>query len=115
MSDDQSRSRPAGMCTGPGHMVMYGNPAFVARFGERCLGMPAREVMIDLPDAAFEVFDASFAQGRPLARWVRLDDEDWRVTAKPRLDPETGAVFGIAFHLRARSDVPVVGDAVSPG
>ena len=49
--------------------------------------MPAREVMIDLPDAAFEVFDASFEQGRPLARWVRLDDEDWRVHGQAATRP----------------------------
>ena len=27
---------------------MYGNPAFIAQFGDRCLGMPAREALIDL-------------------------------------------------------------------
>jgi hypothetical protein len=113
--DDPAATRPAGMCVGPGHMLVYGNPAFVARFGERCLGMPAREVMLDVPESAFAVFDAAYAEGRALARWVRLDDEDWRITVKPRADVETGEVFGVAFHLRARSDVPVVQDRAAGG
>jgi len=99
-----SQTRPAGFCVGAGHVVMYGNPAFVARFGERCLGMPAREVMVDLPEAGFEVFDAVYSGGRALARWVTIDGEEWRVVARPRQDPDTGMTYGVAFHLRARSD-----------
>ena len=95
------------MCVGPGHMVVYGNPAFVSSFGAHCLGMPAREVMIGVPSTAFAVFDArADARAAPSPRWVRLGDEDWRVTVKPRLDPETGEPYGVAFHLRARSDMP---------
>jgi hypothetical protein len=106
MAVHPTTSRPAGMCTGPGHMVVYGNPAFVERFGAHCLGMPAREVMVDLSEEAFVVLDAAYAQNRPLARWVRFGDDEWRVTVKPRVDPETDRVFGVAFHLRARSDGP---------
>ena len=64
------------MCVGPGHMVVYGNPAFVSSFGAHCLGMPAREVMIGVPSAAFTVFDVALNEGRAVAAWVRLGDED---------------------------------------
>jgi hypothetical protein len=103
-----SQTRPAGFCAGPGHVLIYGNPAFHAQFGSRCIGMPAREVMVDLPDTAFALFDAVLERGRPLARWIERDGRDWRLTAMPRRDPATEAVDGIAFHLRARDDLPVV-------
>jgi hypothetical protein len=103
--------RPAGLCVGPGHMVVHGNPAFLADFGRGALGLPAREVMVGLPAEAFALLDAVLTGSRPLARWIRRDDEDWRLTAMPRLDPETQEVYGVAFHLRASSDVPVVRDA----
>ncbi len=106
-SMDPGDRRPAGLCAGAGHVVLYGNPAFVARFGARCIGMPAREVMVDLPDAAFQTLDAVLAEGRPLARWVQLGDEEWRMTVAPRRDPEDDSIYGVAFHLRARSDQPV--------
>ncbi|MDX6580769.1 MAG: hypothetical protein QOJ47_2318, partial [Gaiellales bacterium] len=48
---------PAAFHYGPGHVVMYANPAFQAEFGASCLGQPAREVMIALPHSAFEVMD----------------------------------------------------------
>jgi hypothetical protein len=100
--------RPAGFCVGPGHMVVYGNAAFVAEFGDRCVGLPAREGMLGLPADAFAVLDAVFASGRPLARWIRRDEEDWRFTAAPRVDPETDETIGVAFHLRARSYTPIL-------
>lgn len=101
-------TRPAGLCTGPGHVVVYGNEAFKAAFGERAVGLPARESMLDLPSAAFSLLDAVYRQGRPLARWVRRGGDEWRMTAAPRRDPETGEIYGVAFHLRARSDTPLV-------
>lgn len=100
--------RPAGFATGPGHVVVYGNPAFRAMFGEGAIGLPARETMVDLPGEAFALFDAVLADGRPLARWVDRLDGTWRLTAVPRRDVETGDVYGIAFHLRARADLPIV-------
>jgi hypothetical protein len=100
--------RPAGFCIGPGHIVVYGNAAFVAEFGDRCVGLPAREGMLGLPADAFAVLDAVFASGRPLARWIRRDNEDWRITAAPRVDPDTAETYGVAFHLRARSDTPIL-------
>jgi hypothetical protein len=100
--------RPAGFATGPGHVVVYGNPAFRSMFGERAVGLPARETMLDLPPEAFALLDAVLRAGRPLARWVERSDGTWRLTAIPREDPETGDVYGVAFHLRARSDLPSV-------
>jgi hypothetical protein len=101
-------ARPAAFCFGAGHMVMHGNAAFRAAFGERAVGLPAREVLLDLPSEAFDLLDAVFAAGRPLARWIRRGAEEWRLTAAPRVDPETNEVYGVLFHLRARSDLPVV-------
>jgi hypothetical protein len=103
-----SATRPAGLCIGVGHVVVYGNPAFHAQFGSRSLGLPARETLIDLPPAAFELLDAVYARGRPFARWIERGHEVWRMTAIPRRDPSTEEVYGVAFHLRASSDVPVI-------
>src|SRR5689334_13855004 len=100
--------RPAGIAMGHGHVVVYGNAAFRSMFGTGAVGLPARESMLGLPAEAFGLLDAVLAEGRPLARWIDRADGPWRMTAVPRRDPETGAVYGLAFHLRARSDVPVV-------
>ena len=108
MTDSQASQRPAGMCVGSGHLVVYGNPAFVAAFGGHCVGMPARETMLSLPPEAFDVLDAVLAEGRPLARWIAIGSDDWRMTAMPRLDFETGRAYGVSFHLRHRGDLPVV-------
>jgi hypothetical protein len=70
--------------------------------------MPARESLVDLPPAAFTLLDLVLARGKPLAKWIRFAGEDWRMTVAPRTDPGTGEVYGVAFHLRARSDVPAV-------
>ena len=83
-------------------------PAFRSMFGAAAIGLPARETMLDLPSDAFALLDAVFADGRPLARWVERPDGTWRLTAVPRRDPESGEVYGVAFHLRARSDLPIV-------
>ena len=101
-------NRPAGLCFGPGHIVVYGNPSFVSAFGAYAVGLPAREVMLDVPPEAFWLLDAVFVRGLPLARWIDRDGEPWRMTASPRRDPETDEVYGVAFHLRAESDLPVL-------
>jgi hypothetical protein len=103
-----SETRPAGIAHGPGHVVVYGNPAFRAAFGDAAVGLPARESMLGLPSAAFTLLDAVYVEGRALARWIRRDGEMWRLTAVPRRDVETGGVYGLAFHLRARDDLPIV-------
>jgi hypothetical protein len=100
--------RPAAFCFGSGHVVMHGNAAFRASFGERAVGLPAREALLDLPSEAFDLLDAVLGQGRPLARWITRGQEEWRLTAAPRIDPETHEVYGVLFHLRARSDLPVL-------
>jgi hypothetical protein len=96
------------MCRGTGHVVVYGNPAFVAAYGAVAVGLPARESLLDLPPRAFALLDAVLRRGKPLARWIQIGGEDWRLTVAPRSDPGTGETYGVAFHLRARSDVPVV-------
>jgi hypothetical protein len=100
--------RPVGLCLGPGHIVVQGNAAFVAEFGAGSVGLPAREGMLDLPPDAFAVLDAVFASGRPLARWIVRDGDEWRLTVAPRVDPVSGETYGVTFHLRLRSDVPVL-------
>jgi hypothetical protein len=89
-------------------MIVYGNPAFVGTFGRQCIGMPARETLLSLPAEAFELLDAVLAGSRPLARWIAIGLDEWRMTAMPRLDFETLLVYGVSFHLRLRSDVPIV-------
>ena len=105
--EDALPSRPAAMCRGQGHLVVYGNPAFLAAFGAQAVGMPARESLVSLPPSAFALLDLVLARGKPLAKWIKLDGSDWRLTVAPRIDP-SGEVYGVSFHLRARSDVPSV-------
>lgn len=92
-------SHPAAFHYGPGHLVMYANPAFQAAFGARCLGQPAREVMLALPPEAFEVMDRVLRGGRALARRISIDGEARRIVVAPRTDPETGEVYGVVTHL----------------
>jgi hypothetical protein len=105
-----ARERPAGLCAGPAHMIVYGNPALRAAFGDVSVGLPAREGILGLPSEAFTLLDAVYQGGRPLARWIQRGDEEWRLTAAPRKDPENGEIYGVAFHLRERSDLPVLRD-----
>ena len=102
--DGDGVSRPAAMCRGQGHLIVYGNPAFVAAFGAKTVGMPARESLVSLPPSAFALLDLVLARGKPLAKWIKFDGVDWRLTVAPRIDP-SGEVYGVSFHLRARSDV----------
>ena len=90
---------PAAFHYGPGHVVMYANPAFQAEFGASCLGQPAREVMIALPHAAFEVMDLVYRGGKPLARRIRTSGGPRRIVVAPRTDPETGEIYGVVSHL----------------
>ena len=101
-------TNPAGFCHGQGLVVVYGNPAFKRVFGDGSVGLPAREGMLGLSRTGFALMDVVLLQGRPLARWVRLAGETWRMTAAPRIDAGTGDVYGIAFHLRPRDPQPPV-------
>ena len=100
--------RPAAFCFGPAHVVVHGNPAFIVAFGAAAVGVPAREFLVELASAAFDVMDAVLASGKPMATWLPGRDEDWRLTVAPRIDPETGETYGVSIHLRARSDVPIL-------
>lgn len=94
-------SHPAAFHYGPGHVVMYANPAFQAEFGGSCLGQPAREVMLQIPAAAFEVMDLVLRGGKPLARRIRTTSGPRRIVVTPRIDPETEEVYGVVSHLVA--------------
>jgi hypothetical protein len=114
-SNPVSRSspfRPAAFCFGRGHVLMYANPDMRVLFGE-CQGLPAREAL-SLPTAAFAVMDLVLERGRPLARWIHRDGADWRLTAAPRIDPETDETYGVRIHLRERSDQPHLTRADTP-
>jgi hypothetical protein len=104
---DAQLRRPAAMCRGQGHLIVYGNPAFLAAFGAQAVGMPARESLVSLPPSAFALLDLVLARGKPLARWIKFDGADWRLTVAPRIDP-SGEIYGVSFHLRARSDLPAI-------
>jgi len=78
---DGPATNPAGICRGAGLIVVHGNPAFKRVFGEGSVGLPAREGMLGLSRTGFTLMDAVIRQGRPLARWVRLAGETWRMTA----------------------------------
>jgi hypothetical protein len=95
------------MCFGPGHLVVYGNPAFVAAFGAGAVGLPAREGLVGLPREAMKTLDAVLLGGRPLARWITWSGGRWRLIAAPRIDIETGEPYGVSLHLRDRMDVPL--------
>ncbi len=99
--------RPAAICAGPGQIVVYANPGFIESFGPVSIGLPASEGILGLDRAAFDLLDAVYRTGRPLGRWVERDGAPWRMTASPRLDPETRRIVGVAFNLRERSDLPL--------
>ncbi len=91
---------PAAFHYGPAHVIMYGNPPFLELFGAASLGVPAREVMADLPVEAFELMDRVYREGRPLAREVITPAGPRRLVVVPRRDPENGETYGVASHLR---------------
>ena len=86
---------------GPGHVVVHGNPAFLAEFGEDTIGLPASEALLSLPGVAFDVVQRVYVRGTPLACWIDVSGERRRLTAAPRRDPETNDVDGVG-SVRAR-------------
>jgi hypothetical protein len=102
--------RPAAICSGPVHVVVYGNPAFIEAFGAPAIGLPAREGVLGLDRSAFNLLDAVYRGGRPLGRWIERDGTSWRMTGIPRRDPASLKVDGVAFNLRERSDSPLPTD-----
>jgi hypothetical protein len=100
---------PAAFHFGPGHMIMHGNPPFIAEFGRASVGLPAREALLGLPQEAFEVMDLVFWSGRSLARTIVIGGDRRRLIVVPRRDPETGETYGVTTYLRApAADTPGV-------
>jgi hypothetical protein len=97
---------PAAFHYGAGHMIMHGNPAFIAVFGRGVIGQPAREALLGLPPKAFELMDLVYTTGRPGACRVTTADGPRRLVVAPRRDPETGGIYGVTTHLRPVADRP---------
>jgi hypothetical protein len=90
---------PAAFHFGPGHVIVHGNPPFIEAFGESSVGQPAREALIGLPPAAFDLMDEVYRTGRPLARRIETTFGIRRLVVAPRRDPETGETYGVTMHL----------------
>jgi hypothetical protein len=95
-----SRPFPAAFHVGAGHLIVHGNAPFIEAFGAGAVGQPAREALLDLPTAAFELMDLVYRTGKPFA--VRIDTPagERRLVVAPRADPETGETYGVTSHLR---------------
>ncbi len=91
--------RPVALLYGPGHVIVHGNPPFLAEFGRESVGLPAVEALIDLPPAAFNLMDLVYRQGRPLATRLNVRGAPRRLTVVPKADIETGDVYGLAMRL----------------
>jgi hypothetical protein len=94
---------PAAFHYGPGHMIVHGNPAFIATFGSTAIGQPAREALLDLPPKAFELMDLVYETGKPGACAITTSRGTRRLVVAPRRDPETGETYGVTTHLRPAS------------
>lgn len=90
-------------------MIVHGNAAFVALFGDRCVGQPAREALIGLPVEAFELMDAVFLGGKALARRIETTWGARRLVVAARQDPETGQTYGVMTHLTPVTTVAPTG------
>jgi hypothetical protein len=109
---------PAAFHVGPGHVIMHGNPPFIAMFGAGAIGQPAREAMLDLPSKAFELMDLVLSTGKSAAAEIRTPTGRRRLVVAARVDPERGDTYGVTTHLvppkRAGSSVPVEGGSTPP-
>jgi hypothetical protein len=94
---------PAAFHVGAGHMIVHGNHAFIEAFGLACIGQPAREALLDLPPAAFELMDLVFLRGKPLACRITTPAGERRLVVAARRDPKTGETYGVTTHLRPAS------------
>ena len=99
LGDELGSAHAAALHYGPGHLVVYANAAFLAEFGNGCIGMPARETMTSLPPAGFALMDRVLRDGRSLATRVRMPDGERRLVVVPRVDVETGETYGVTTHL----------------
>jgi hypothetical protein len=91
---------PAAFHLGPGHVIVYATPAFLVAFGSTCLGLPAREALLDLPPAAFTLMDRVLREGRSLACRIETPHGEQRLVVVPRRDPD-GETYGVATHIVA--------------
>jgi hypothetical protein len=91
---------PAAFHVGAGHMIVHGNRAFIEEFGQGCIGQPAREALLGLPPAAFELMDMVYRGGKPLACRISTSAGERRLVVAARQDPETGETYGVTSHLR---------------
>ena len=94
------RPYPAAFHIGPGHLIVHGNAAFIEAFGTGCVGQPAREALLDLPPAAFELMDLVYQRGAALACRIETPAGLRRLVVAARNDPETGKTYGVISHLR---------------
>jgi hypothetical protein len=94
---------PAAFHFGPAHLIVYGNPPFVAAYGVASIGQPAREAMLDLPRGAFELMDRVLREGHPLARQVVVGGRERRLVVVPRREINSTETYGVATHLRSPS------------
>ncbi len=95
-----ARPNPAAFHLGPAHVIVYGNSAFVAAYGVEAIGQPAREAMVDLPRAAFELMDMVFREGRPLALRIVVRGVERRLLVIPRKEVDSAETYGVTTYLR---------------
>ena len=100
VESDARRPYPAAFHIGPGHLIVHGNAAFIETFGKGCVGQPAREALLDLPPAAFELMDLVYRRGAALACRIETSSGERRLVVAARNDPETGETYGVISHLR---------------
>jgi hypothetical protein len=79
---------------------VHGNDAFIESFGRGSIGQPAREAMLDLPAAAFELMDLVYRHGKPLACRIDTPVGERRLVVAARTDPDTGETYGVTTHLK---------------
>jgi hypothetical protein len=104
------RPYPAAFHLGAGHLIVHGNAAFLRVFGQGCVGQPAREALLDLPPAAFELMDLVYRTGKPLASRIDTPAGERRLVVAARIDPETGETYGVTTHLRPIASGPPPGE-----
>ena len=102
--------QPVALLYGRGRLIVHANPPFVVEFGASCLDLPATEALPDWPRRVFDVIHRAseanrplatsvLESGRPLAAWGKVSGMRRRLTFAPRMDVETGEVYGVAIRL----------------
>jgi hypothetical protein len=99
-------ANPAAFHSGPAHVIVHGNSAFLETFGAGCVGQPARETLVSLPAEAFLLMDTVYREGKSLATRTKTSDGPKRLVIAARCDPETGETYGVASHIRPLTPEP---------